>query len=30
MREDRPRKLGREPVDQLREIGVRGYWCEAT
>jgi hypothetical protein len=28
--EDRLRQLLREPVDQLREVGVRGYWCEAT
>ena len=30
MREDRLRQLRREPVDQLREVGVRGYWCEET
>jgi hypothetical protein len=34
----RPRSVGedgfsllrRERVDQLREVGVRGYWCEVT
>src|SRR5262249_44611916 len=30
VREDRVRQLRREPVDQLREVGVRGYWCEET
>ena len=30
VREDRLRQLRREPVDQLREVGVRGYWCEDT
>ena len=30
VREDRLRQLGRERVDQLREVGVRGYWCEVT
>jgi hypothetical protein len=24
------RQLGREPVDQLREVGIRGYWCDVT
>jgi hypothetical protein len=28
--EDRLRQLGRKPVDQLREVGIRGYWCEVT
>jgi hypothetical protein len=28
--ENRLRQLGREPVDQLREVGIRGYWCEVT
>jgi hypothetical protein len=29
--EDGLRQLGRERVDQLREVsGVRGYWCEVT
>jgi hypothetical protein len=28
--EDRPRQLRRERVDQLREVGIRGYWCELT
>jgi hypothetical protein len=28
--EDVLRQLRRERVDQLREFGVRGYWCEAT
>jgi hypothetical protein len=23
-------QLRREPVDQLREVEVGGYWCEAT
>jgi hypothetical protein len=26
VREDRLRQLGREPVDELREVPVRGYW----
>jgi hypothetical protein len=30
MREDGLRQLRREPVDQLREVPVRGYWCEVT
>jgi hypothetical protein len=30
VREDRLRQLRREPVDQLREVPVRGYWCEVT
>ena len=31
VREDGLRQLGRERVDQLREVsGVRGYWCELT
>ncbi len=30
VREDMLRRLGRERVDQLREVGVRGYWCEVT
>jgi len=25
-----PRQLRRELFDQLREVGVRGYWCEVT
>jgi hypothetical protein len=28
--EDGLRQLRREPVDQLREVGSRGYWCELT
>jgi hypothetical protein len=28
--EDRLRQLRRERVDQLREVEVRGYWCELT
>jgi hypothetical protein len=28
--EDGLRQLRRELVDQLREVGVRGYWCEVT
>jgi hypothetical protein len=28
--EDGRRQLGREPVDQLREVRIRGYWCEVT
>jgi hypothetical protein len=24
------RQLRRERVDQLREVGVGGYWCEVT
>jgi hypothetical protein len=30
MGEDRLRQLRRERVDQLREVGIRGYWCEVT
>jgi hypothetical protein len=30
MGEDGLRQLRRERVDQLREVRVRGYWCEAT
>ena len=30
MREDGLRQLGRERVDQLREVRIRGYWCEVT
>jgi hypothetical protein len=30
VREDGLRQLRRERVDQLREVPVRGYWCEAT
>jgi hypothetical protein len=30
VREDVFRQLRRERVDQLREVGVRGYWCEVT
>ena len=30
VREDGLRQLRRERVDQLREVGVRGYWCEET
>ena len=30
MGEDDLRQLGRERVDQLRELGLRGYWCEVT
>jgi hypothetical protein len=30
VREDGLRQLRRERVDQLREIGLRGYWCEVT
>jgi hypothetical protein len=30
VREDGLRQLRRERVDQLREVGVRGYWCEVT
>jgi hypothetical protein len=30
VREDMLRQLRREGVDQLREVPVRGYWCEAT
>jgi hypothetical protein len=30
MREDGLRQLRRELVDQLREVPVRGYWCEVT
>src|SRR5689334_13812203 len=30
MGEDALRQLRRERVDQLREVPVRGYWCEAT
>ena len=28
--EDTLRQLRRERVDQLREVAVRGYWCEVT
>jgi hypothetical protein len=28
--EDGLRQFRRESVDQLREVGVRGYWCDAT
>jgi hypothetical protein len=28
--EDRLRQLRRERGDQLREVGIRGYWCEVT
>jgi hypothetical protein len=28
--EDGLRQLRRERVDQLREVGVGGYWCEVT
>jgi hypothetical protein len=24
------RQFRREPVDQLREVASRGYWCEET
>jgi hypothetical protein len=30
VREDGLRQLRRELVDQLREVGVGGYWCEVT
>jgi hypothetical protein len=30
VREDVLRRLRRERVDQLREVLVRGYWCEVT
>jgi hypothetical protein len=30
VREDGLRQLRRKLVDQLREIPVRGYWCEVT
>jgi len=30
MREDGRRQLRRQRIDQLREVGVRGYWCEET
>jgi hypothetical protein len=30
VREDGLRQFRRERVDQLREVGVRGYWCEDT
>ena len=30
MGENRPGELWWEPVDQLREVSVRGYWCEVT
>jgi hypothetical protein len=30
VREDGLRQLRRELVDQLREVPVRGYWCEVT
>jgi hypothetical protein len=28
--EDRLGELRRELVDQLREVSIRGYWCEVT
>jgi hypothetical protein len=28
--EDGLRQLRRERVDQLCEVGIRGYWCEVT
>ena len=28
--EDRLRQLRLERVDQLRKVGIRGYWCEVT
>jgi hypothetical protein len=28
--EDGLRQLRRERVDQLREVEIRGYWCELT
>jgi hypothetical protein len=30
VREDGLRQLRRERVDQLRKVGIRGYWCEET
>jgi hypothetical protein len=30
VREDVLGQLRRERVDQLREVGVGGYWCEVT
>jgi hypothetical protein len=30
VREDGLRQLRRERVDQLRKVGIRGYWCEVT
>jgi hypothetical protein len=30
VREDRLRQFRRERVDQLSEVGFRGYWCEVT
>jgi hypothetical protein len=30
MGEDVLRQLRRERVDQLREVGIGGYWCEVT
>jgi hypothetical protein len=30
VREDGLGELRRERVDQVREVGVRGYWCEVT
>ena len=30
MGEDRLGELRRELVDQLREVWVRGYWCDVT
>jgi hypothetical protein len=30
VREDGLRQLRQELVDQLREVPVRGYWCEVT
>jgi hypothetical protein len=30
VRENGLRQLRRERVDQVREVGIRGYWCEVT
>jgi hypothetical protein len=30
MGEDVLRQIRRERVDQLREVGIRGYWCLLT
>jgi hypothetical protein len=30
VREDGLRQLRRERFDQLRELGIGGYWCEVT
>jgi hypothetical protein len=30
MGKDVLRQLRRERVDQVREVGIRGYWCELT